>query len=184
MEKLIYQLSYMFNLTPWNAEDMPPELLETLQNLSPAHALDIGCGTGAYSHYLARQGWQVTGIDFVENAIRQARKRAKMLDLDIDFRVGDITKLATMQLPPYKLVLDIKCSHSLSDDDRASYIDALWSVMQPDSLLLLETVHPRSEMGYSFGLTADDVASTYAQRFTLEHSKQNDFSGWYWLRKA
>ena len=56
MEKLIYQLSYMFNLTPWNAEDMPPELLETLQNMSPAHALDIGCGTGAYSHYLARSG--------------------------------------------------------------------------------------------------------------------------------
>ena len=186
MEKLIYRLSYLFNLTPWDVVEMPPELVETLESIqdSPGTALDIGCGKGAYSIYLAKQGWQVIGIDFATNAIKQAQQAANKVGVKIDFRAGDITQLAEMRFSPMKLVLDIKCSHSLSAEGRMAYIDALWSIMDRDSLLLLEAVHPRHEMGYSFGLTESDIKETYAQRFTLIDSKQDNFSGWYWLQKA
>jgi 2-polyprenyl-3-methyl-5-hydroxy-6-metoxy-1,4-benzoquinol methylase len=48
-------------------------------------ALDIGCGTGDSSIYLARHGWQVTGVDFVSAALAKARKKADVQRVAIDF---------------------------------------------------------------------------------------------------
>ncbi|GIW80902.1 MAG: hypothetical protein KatS3mg105_2709 [Gemmatales bacterium] len=35
--------------------------------------LDFGCGGGSFVERMARQGWQVTGIDMSENAVRRVR---------------------------------------------------------------------------------------------------------------
>ena len=42
----------------------------------PGRALDLGCGTGTDSIYLAQQGWHVTGIDMVPEALAIARRHA------------------------------------------------------------------------------------------------------------
>jgi SAM-dependent methyltransferase len=40
-----------------------PELTEALQRLPPGRALDLACGEGRHSRWLAARGWDVTGID-------------------------------------------------------------------------------------------------------------------------
>jgi 2-polyprenyl-3-methyl-5-hydroxy-6-metoxy-1,4-benzoquinol methylase len=34
-----------------------------MQNVPPGRALDLACGSGRHSRWLAERGWQVTGID-------------------------------------------------------------------------------------------------------------------------
>ena len=46
------------------------------------NALDIGCGTGTISLYLANKKMYVVGVDISINAISQAKKNAKFLQLD------------------------------------------------------------------------------------------------------
>jgi len=41
--------------------------------LMPGRALDLACGEGRNSIWLAEQGWQVTGVDFSPVAVRTAR---------------------------------------------------------------------------------------------------------------
>src|SRR5215475_5747732 len=50
------------------------ELIRRLQPSNGAMALDLGCGTGRHSKYLASKGFRVTGIDLSANSIKRARR--------------------------------------------------------------------------------------------------------------
>jgi SAM-dependent methyltransferase len=50
------------------------ELLNELQPANGSAMLDLGCGNGRHSKYLAAKGFHVTGIDLASSAIRQAKK--------------------------------------------------------------------------------------------------------------
>lgn len=55
--------------------------------------LDVGCGTGAATWYIAREGFFAYGIDGSETAIARARKRFREDGLKGKFKVGDLVNL-------------------------------------------------------------------------------------------
>jgi 2-polyprenyl-3-methyl-5-hydroxy-6-metoxy-1,4-benzoquinol methylase len=52
-------------------------LVDEVAGLTPGRALDVGCGEGADTVWLARQGWAVTGLDISAVAVERARKHAE-----------------------------------------------------------------------------------------------------------
>lgn len=59
---------------PWNRPE-PPQVLSDLINknrIRPCKTIDLGCGLGNYSRYLADNGFETLGIDFSEVAIEKA----------------------------------------------------------------------------------------------------------------
>ncbi len=66
-------------------------LVEIVRNLEPGTALDLGCGQGRNSFWLASRGFTVTGIDLSPVAIEQARAVAAEHDLDVTFESADLT---------------------------------------------------------------------------------------------
>lgn len=75
--------------------DLPylKDIPETLTTRSVGSVLDLGCGTGWLSVYLAKQGFNLTGLDISVQAIKLAREWASKEDLDIHFDVGDIADM-------------------------------------------------------------------------------------------
>jgi SAM-dependent methyltransferase len=57
-----------------------PVLVAEASDLPTGRALDIGSGEGGDALWLARQGWQVTGVDIAQNALDKARIRLEELD--------------------------------------------------------------------------------------------------------
>jgi SAM-dependent methyltransferase len=55
--------------------------------------LDIGCGPGWTSLFLARAGYEVVGVDISERMIEIARERGRREHLAADFVVGDMEDL-------------------------------------------------------------------------------------------
>jgi 2-polyprenyl-3-methyl-5-hydroxy-6-metoxy-1,4-benzoquinol methylase len=66
-------------------------MVQLAEERPPGRALDLGCGTGQNSIWLATRGWTVTGIDIVPKAIAVAQARAAEAGVDVDFRVADVT---------------------------------------------------------------------------------------------
>ena len=68
-------------------------LVQEASKLTPGRALDIGCGEGADSLWLAGQGWNVTGVDISDVALGRARAAHQALEpqtLTVDWRQEDV----------------------------------------------------------------------------------------------
>ena len=88
--KSLWDARYEAKGTLWGAE--PNQfLVEIAEVLDPGTALDLGCGQGRNSLWLASRGFEVTGLDLSPVAIEQATTVAADLDLDISFESVDLT---------------------------------------------------------------------------------------------
>ncbi|MBV9351456.1 MAG: class I SAM-dependent methyltransferase, partial [Mycobacterium sp.] len=92
----LFRVFYALGFTPWDGHPLSTtlrELVEGADALPPGAALDVGCGTGDASIYLARHGWQVTGVDFTPKALDKARSKARTADATVNFLHADVTHL-------------------------------------------------------------------------------------------
>ena len=135
LRRLWYSFYYLSN-PPWDTGITPPEVEDYVRSHPPGRALDLGCGTGTNTNYLARHGWQATGIDFVPRAIRLARRKARNLGEDVDFLIGDVTQ-EILKNDEFDLVLDIGCLHNLSETNRQRYFENLDRLLAPQGTFLL-----------------------------------------------
>jgi methylase of polypeptide subunit release factors len=58
-------------------------LVEAIRGRKPGAAVDLGMGQGRNAIYLAQQGWQTTGVDLSDVAVRQASARARQSGLHL-----------------------------------------------------------------------------------------------------
>lgn len=65
--------------------------IERIKRLAPGTtALDIACGEGRNSIYLALQGFRVTALDISDVGIAKGKKRAEEVGAAVDFRRVDL----------------------------------------------------------------------------------------------
>ncbi len=65
---------------------------EIVDGLKPGTAVDLACGEGRNSVWLAQQGWTVTAVDFSAVGIDRGRVGAEELGVDVEWVVGDLAE--------------------------------------------------------------------------------------------
>jgi SAM-dependent methyltransferase len=120
---------------PWDI-DKPQRTIAAVADRVTGRVLDAGCGTGEHALFLAARGHRVTGIDFVEEAVRRARAKAAGRGLAVEFLVEDATALADWS-ERFRSVIDSGLFHCLSDPDRQRYVRGLAQVLEPGGRLFL-----------------------------------------------
>lgn len=126
---------------PWDIGGPQPDMVSLLTDLPPLDPiLDVGCGSGDLSVYLARLGHQVVGIDFVQRAIDQAnRKRASLpaaIARMLTFRVANAARPAAMD-GRYGAVIDSGFLHLLEPDESTDYLADVATVLTSPGRLFL-----------------------------------------------
>ncbi len=101
--EVVYQENISFWEKAWNMCKVPytqlpdlsyiPRIAEELNKSGAKRVLDLGCGSGWLAVYLARQGFEVVGVDVSAQAINLANTWARQEDLKISFEVGDASQL-------------------------------------------------------------------------------------------
>jgi 2-polyprenyl-3-methyl-5-hydroxy-6-metoxy-1,4-benzoquinol methylase len=65
-------------------------LVAEVDGLAPGRALDLACGAGRNAVWLAERGWAVTGVDFSDVAIENARRLAAERGVEVEWLVADV----------------------------------------------------------------------------------------------
>jgi len=168
--KRLFGLLYQFGFTPWDGHPMSPTLATLVEGdgaLAAGSALDVGCGTGDNSVYLAKHGWRVTGVDYVAKPLEAARAKARAAGVTVDFRQADATQLESADIGTgFTLIVDSGCMHGMSAEDRDAYARGIASVIAPGGLLLIIAFTPGGSFGVP-GISPDDVARRFADGWTM-----------------
>jgi SAM-dependent methyltransferase len=175
---------------PWEiGKPQPPFVAVADQVKGPV--LDAGCGTGNTALLFAAKGLQVTGIDFVEGAIKQAREKAAKRGLATEFLVKDAMTLCDWDRR-FVSVIDSGLFHVYSGDTRRKYVAGLTKVTQPGGRLYLFSFHRERNAGVeetpgtvglkdvpptiaaaaaTGGISAEDLAHVFADGWVVESAE-------------
>jgi cyclopropane fatty-acyl-phospholipid synthase-like methyltransferase len=127
--------SFYDGKAPWDIVGPQPTFVAVASQVT-GRVLDAGCGTGEHALFFAARGHRVTGIDFVEEAIRRARTKAADRGLSIEFLVKDARALEDWG-DRFASAIDSGLFHCFSDADRPRYVRGLAHVIQPGGRLFL-----------------------------------------------
>ncbi len=111
---------YQENDTPWEINRPDHNLIDFVTSLPVpvGSAIDLGCGTGDNSIWLAAHGFQVTGCDLSDIALDQARAKAKRAKVQCTFYQGDFMQGAPPG-SPFTFAFDRGCFHTFE-------VPAIW----------------------------------------------------------
>lgn len=105
------------------------------KNIKPCKVLDIGCGEGTDAIYLASIGFDVTGIDLSENAIKYAIEKANNKSQKVNFFAHDINDLDQLN-EKYDFILDFFVLHHIPHKNRDKFVRNVLKLLNPDGIYL------------------------------------------------
>ncbi len=149
-----YRVAYAIGFHPWEDAATDPSFVEKAAQMfareehrrkAPPYgpALDLGTGCGIWGIELARRGWQVTGVDLVEKALRRARDRVRRAGVEMRIVRADVTALRRSDIGDgFRLILDTGTFHGLPPAEQRAMGREVTAVAATDATLLL-LVWPR-----------------------------------------
>ena len=157
------------DIPPWDVGGPQPAMSALLAAYPPLNLiLDVGCGSGDLAISLAQLGLQVTGIDFVEAAITQAREKAGALPPEVanllDFQVADALQPSLLRRQ-FGSVVDSGFLHLLDSQECDRFVEDLELTLLPGGryyLLAFAVEFPMPNLPRQ--VTAEELRA----RFTLE----------------
>lgn len=133
-----FKKRYKTGDTPWDIGKPDFNLIEivTKTPIKSCKALDIGCGTGDNSIWLAQNHFQVTGTDISEIAIKKAKEKASKNDVKCTFIVVDFI-IDRIEGAPFGFVFDRGCFHTFdSDEERKKFAENVAACLEKNGLWL------------------------------------------------
>ena len=133
--KKIYERVEDPDRLPWAHAEPTSFLSDIVTSREPGKAVDIGCGSGVDSVYLAENGWQVTAMDFTAEALEMTRNRAKEAGVELTLIQGDAV---THDLgATFDLVIDAGVLHNMKKHRHQDYRHQLLKWLKPDGEFVL-----------------------------------------------
>ncbi|MDH5375073.1 MAG: class I SAM-dependent methyltransferase [Candidatus Bathyarchaeota archaeon] len=117
---------------PWDIGAPQPEIVKLVKSneIKVGRVLDIGCGVGDNSIFLAKRGFSVTCLDIAQLAIEKGKRKAKEQKIKVNFLVGNALKLDEyFKKASFDIVIDSGLFHTLDDDERSLYAKQIKRVL-------------------------------------------------------
>jgi hypothetical protein len=142
---------------------------------------------------MAAHGWNVTAVEAVPRALKEAQRRAQAAGVTVDFRFGDVTRLADLGLERgYSFLFDFGCYHGLKAAERARYAEGVTPLAATGATLLM-MAFTRALPPVPSGVSESELRERFGPAWELASSKPSGDAGtpamlrasasWFCLRK-
>lgn len=170
---LFYSILYRLGFTPWESAAQHPAAADHVLKLfdreqserTPpfGRALDLGCGRGDWAIVLAQRGWEVTGVDLVTRAVRDARAKVAAAGANVTIVQGDITAMRAAGVEgPFHFIWDFGTLHGLSPTQRRAVGREVSALASADATLLILAWTPGSRGPLPRGASRQDLEDAFA----------------------
>jgi len=136
--EVFYDRTYSRPLTGDPSMDAPRAasvfVVEAVRGLKPGAALDLGCGQGRNAVHLAREGWDVTGVDISQAGLDEAKANAAKAGVGIRTEKGAYGTY-DLGVDRWDLVAVIFAWAPVSD---SSFLARLKASLRPGGIVLFE----------------------------------------------
>jgi SAM-dependent methyltransferase len=166
----------------WTIATAAPELVNLVDSgriPSGAGILEVGCGVGSESVFLASAGFKLSAIDISSHAIGRAKALADCYGLNdrIDWVVGDVLTLP-FDSAKFDVVVDRGCFHCLRAAERPAFAAQISRVLRSHGLYVLRclssqlvgTPVPTSPSPHvkMFGVSSSELWEAFGPHFACE----------------
>ena len=98
--------------------------------------LELGCGAGNITLFVAKKGFETHGIDIVPEAIRWAKEKMTLSNTKADFKIGNILDLNCYSDNYFDFIVDGETLHSIINSDRKRCLTSIFRVLKKGGYFL------------------------------------------------
>jgi SAM-dependent methyltransferase len=135
-----YMYFYLDALTDERSDAEVASLVKLLDLESPMKILDLACGFGRHANRLAALGHSVTGVDVTPGFLEIARKQAAEMNLQVDYRQGDMRRINFTDEFDHVLLLFTSFGY-FEDDENLLVIENVRRALKPGGLLIFDNMN-------------------------------------------
>jgi len=99
--------------------------------------LELGCGAGNITLFMAEKGFEAYGIDIAPEAITWAEEKMRKSSASADFRVGNVVDMKSYSDGFFDFVFDGETLHCIIGEDRKTCLASVFRVLKPGGLFLV-----------------------------------------------
>lgn len=170
------------NNIAWKSDKPTPYVVDCFNNglISKDNSvIDIGCGFGRNSNWLATQGASVTALNINNDEIRYAKNKAKILGVGVNYKLTDFTKFDSKG-KLFDVALDMGCSHMLSIPDQYLFEKNIAKILKTGGLCIyfgFSKKHPAYDASKKRAIYRDieDLLKIYAKDFEILSHKEHSW---------
>ena len=165
---------------PWNVEEPPKLLVDLVETgkIKPCRCIDLGCGTGNYSIYLSKNGFDVTGIDISPSAIGIAKENARRKRMRCRFIAADVLHAGKQIQDTFDFAFDWEVLHHVFPQKRKRYIESVFNLLNPGGTYLSVCFSDKDAEFGGKGKYRYTPLGTYLY-FSSEHELRRLFQGFF-----
>ncbi|MFD1358269.1 class I SAM-dependent DNA methyltransferase [Fictibacillus halophilus] len=124
--------------------------------------LDVGCGTGSIPILLAKEGFEVTGVDLSSNMLMVAKEKAENENVALSLFQQDMRDLEGLGSYDCVTILCDSLNYILTEEDVKQTFLSAWNHLEPNGLFLFDvhSLHKVNDIfiGNTFGSNNEELS--------------------------
>lgn len=160
---------YLQGDTGWDKGRASPPIARMLEHedVAPCKVAVLGAGRGYEALALASHGFEVTAIDFAQEACKAIRAAAAAAGLPVEVLQADLFELGETHAGQFDAVLENTCFCAIDPARREAYVRVVERLLRAGGVFFgLFYAHGR-EGGPPFTTSEEEVRALYTPGFTL-----------------